>query len=154
MRLNAIGNVHLVCSALSDHNATEALFLSSPCDSSASIVEGFRPSDYYRADCSVLTIAGDQFFDARNVHAIAVLKIDVEGGELAVLRGMQRTIMRTRRRVFKLSWLFEQETREPAPRILRRKLDTQGRPRRLTVVETLFHRCRHRRARSSGLLDR
>jgi FkbM family methyltransferase len=96
VRLNAIGNVHLVCGALSDHNATEALFLSSPCDSSASIVEGFRPSDFYRAKCSVLAIAGDQFFDAMNVHAIAILKIDVEGGELEVLRGLRRTIMRTR----------------------------------------------------------
>ena len=96
VRLNALGNVHLVCGALSDHNDTERLFFSSPCDSSASIVEGFRPSDFYRANCSVSVIAGDQFFDEMKINAIAVLKIDVEGGELEVLRGMRRTIMRTR----------------------------------------------------------
>lgn len=94
--LNGLENVHLICAALGDRDGVARLHLSNVHDSCASIVEGFRTPDFYRTACNVLLIDGNRFVEKMSIDAIAVLKIDVEGGELEVLRGLNRTIMRSR----------------------------------------------------------
>jgi FkbM family methyltransferase len=93
---NRLSDVHVICAGLSDHDGTTTLFLASDCDSSASIVEGFRPAEYYKSALTVPVLAGDRFIDEMKIRGIAVIKIDVEGAELRVLRGLRRTIARDR----------------------------------------------------------
>jgi FkbM family methyltransferase len=61
-------------------------------DSSASLVRGFRPDDFYDHHRSVLTVRGDDVLDALDYSSVVCVKIDVEGGELEVLRGLSRVL--------------------------------------------------------------
>lgn len=93
---NEAKQVTIVPYGLADHYGTMTLFANGVVDSAASLVPGFRdPAEYTCA--SVVAIApGDALVESLGVDDISVVKIDVEGAELDVLRGLRGTIQRTR----------------------------------------------------------
>ncbi|WP_165759896.1 FkbM family methyltransferase [Falsiruegeria litorea] len=90
IRINAIDHVNVVPVALMEHPALLQLnqYARDEADSSASLIEGFRPEQ---------TVVGTSFipaFDWATIatsfaeHRFCFVKIDVEGAELEVLRGL------------------------------------------------------------------
>jgi len=59
----------------------------------ASTIDGFRPNDFYIAREHIYVARGDDVLSAMRVDEISTIKIDVEGGELEVIEGMQ-TVLR------------------------------------------------------------
>ena len=91
---NPIQPGRVVAAALSDRCGVAELRLRNGLDDSASIVEGFRPEGEYTVRQLTPTLKGDVAIDA--VGPVSVLKIDVEGAELEVLRGCEQLIARER----------------------------------------------------------
>jgi FkbM family methyltransferase len=94
--LNHLARVHLVCVALSCRGGTARLSLASDEDTTASMIEGFRPAEFYRRHQTVAIVPGDDVVEDENIGAVSIVKIDVEGAEVEVLRGLHRTILRDR----------------------------------------------------------
>jgi len=93
IRDNALAHCRIVPVALSDANGMATLWSNGAFDLMASLtgdvqVDGGRRR--FRSD--VPTMTGDALMSALGVGAIAAIKIDVEGHELAVLRGFAGTI--------------------------------------------------------------
>ena len=61
-------------------------------DATASTIDGFRPDDFYTAKQTIYVVKGDDVISQMNLENIAVIKIDVEGGELEVIEGIQRVL--------------------------------------------------------------
>lgn len=62
----------------------------------ASMVKGFRPESFYIQEILIFAVRGDEVVEALGLEQIAFIKVDVEGAELEVLRGLQKTIARCR----------------------------------------------------------
>jgi FkbM family methyltransferase len=85
---------------VSNRTGVLKLYLNPDVDPSATLVEGFREPDRYRRSVLVPVFVGDDMLDRLDVEDVAVMKIDVEGGELDVMRGFERTLQRTKPYVF------------------------------------------------------
>ena len=93
---NAARQVTIVPCGLSDRFGVVRLFSRGPMDSAASVIEGFRDSSEY-SDSSLVCIArGDDVLSTIEPGPVAIIKVDVEGGELEVLAGLTRTIAQHR----------------------------------------------------------
>ena len=60
-------------------------------DTTASTVDGFRPTDFYSSKQAIYVTSGDKIISDINLSAISTIKIDVEGGELEVIDGLKNT---------------------------------------------------------------
>jgi len=60
----------------------------------ASVVNGFRPAEFYSWTKFVATARGDDILPQFNLPALSVIKIDVEGAELEVVEGLLACIDR------------------------------------------------------------
>ena len=69
-------------------------------DPTASTVESFRPTDFYTRKQSVYVAKGDDVLTQMNLSNISIIKIDVEGGELEVIEGLQQVILNHKPFVF------------------------------------------------------
>ncbi|MFW9801863.1 MAG: FkbM family methyltransferase [Candidatus Thorarchaeota archaeon] len=83
VRLNGYENVNLDSRAISDHNGQQRFFLNSHLSRS-----GLTPSRNIKRITEVETVRLDNL----NLERVDWVKIDVEGSELSVLKGMKRTI--------------------------------------------------------------
>lgn len=63
-------------------------------DGAATVVEGFRPDDFYVGEKLVFVAPGDFVIRNLGVEDVAALTVDVEGGELEVIEGLKDTISR------------------------------------------------------------
>jgi FkbM family methyltransferase len=81
---------------LSDRAGALPLFAETWTDSSATVVEGFRAKQRTWGHAPVAVLPGDAALAALNVGRVGVIKIDVEGAELEVVRGLATTL-RTQR---------------------------------------------------------
>ena len=61
-------------------------------DASGSTIKGFRSDSFYSTSKYVPVFRGDALFETLEIESISVVKIDVEGAELEVLDGLQKTI--------------------------------------------------------------
>lgn len=86
----------VIAAAFGVENGVAELRLSRELDDSASIVAGFRAEKWERARRAVPLIRGDDALAAIGIASVGVVKIDVEGAELEVLRGLGETIRRDR----------------------------------------------------------
>lgn len=98
---NKITNFHVIPIALSDCNGvipihTRGEGIYSLVSSAASIVETFRPPSFYDYTRYVYAVRGDDIVKTLGVQSISLVKIDVEGAELEVLRGLKNSIMQFR----------------------------------------------------------
>jgi FkbM family methyltransferase len=82
--------------ALSDKAGFLRLHRNRGTDPTASLIPDFRPNDYHRDGIFVPTVRGDTALEQLGVREVSVLKIDVEGAELEVLRGLSDTCRRER----------------------------------------------------------
>jgi FkbM family methyltransferase len=90
----------LVPVGISNRTGIMKLFMTPDADPSATIVEGFREPDRYARAVPVPVFVGDEVLETLGVGGVAVVKIDVEGGELDVLEGLRNTLTRTSPYVF------------------------------------------------------
>ncbi|MFC6923584.1 FkbM family methyltransferase [Microbulbifer taiwanensis] len=90
---NRLSTHTLLPVGLSNHSAVlQLLKRSSNVDSTASTIEGFRPADFYTGRQSIYVAKGDDVFSQMDLSDISIVKIDVEGGELEVIEGLQQVL--------------------------------------------------------------
>ena len=109
--VNRFPNSTLVPAGSSDRSGVLQMLLNTDVDPSATIVEGFREPGRYARRLLVPVFVGDDVLDDLGVGEVAIIKIDVEGGELDVLRGLRRTIARSAPVVFcEVLPVFDEQT--------------------------------------------
>ncbi len=90
---NNLSTHRLLPIGLSDHAGVVKLFKRrQDADSAASMVEGFRPNHFYHAAQYIAVARGDDILPQVDVSSVSTIKVDVEGGELEVLAGLQETM--------------------------------------------------------------
>jgi FkbM family methyltransferase len=77
-----------------ENKIVKLLMASEDFDATASVVESFRPDGFYKGHQFVCLRKGDEIADELELQSIAVIKIDVEGGELEVIEGLSNTIQK------------------------------------------------------------
>ena len=99
--LNQFVDTTVIPIAVSNRAGVLKLFLKSDVDSMATIVDGFffKPEQYTRS-VVVPVFVGDDVLESLGVGTVAIVKIDVEGGELDVMQGLERTLRRSNPFVF------------------------------------------------------
>jgi FkbM family methyltransferase len=94
---NKIGNARIVCLALGDENRLLPIYTSGQLDEMASLVKS--STERYRATSTAYFIPariGDEVLAEMAVDDPAIVKVDVEGAELRVFRGLAGIIARAR----------------------------------------------------------
>lgn len=94
---NRIRNANLIPVALADANGLQAFYSDGACDEMASLENKHGHATW------VQTRVGDEILAEMDLGRIGVVKVDVEGAELRVFRGLQNTLATYRPQV-----LFEQ----------------------------------------------
>jgi FkbM family methyltransferase len=91
---NAFEHTVVAPFGLSDQAATVPLFSrqDDEADSSATVVRGLYSTQAQWAQTPVAVLEGDEALASLNVGRVGVIKIDVEGAELEVVRGLKKTI--------------------------------------------------------------
>lgn len=79
---------------LYDRASLLKLLMNTDTDSLASLIEGFRDSSSYTSDIYVPVFEGDYLMNRLNINAISIIKVDVEGAELEVIKSLRSTIAR------------------------------------------------------------
>ena len=100
IRLNDLRHCTVVPAGLSDRDGLLTLHDHGEHSAVASVVDGFRPESFYTHTRHVAVLRGDAVLEALDVGPLAVVKVDVEGGELEVLSGLRDTLARDRPPVF------------------------------------------------------
>lgn len=97
IRDNGFSGVQLVPAGLFEHDQVLSLgfFSDDPADASASMIENFRPNAV-KARTLVPVFRYETVEQAVSVQTLGVVKIDVEGAELEVLRGLLPALRRDR----------------------------------------------------------
>jgi FkbM family methyltransferase len=94
---NGITNAAILPVALSDSNGILELYSTNAFDDQASLVGSTRPDGLERGIRTHVPVrVGDELVEELRIEKVAAIKIDVEGAELAVLRGLRRTLERHR----------------------------------------------------------
>lgn len=93
-QLLSLNNFNGMCLpiGLSEKSGFVKLGRSKKADQSASIDSNYRPSDFHESETVIPVLTGDEVREGIGIDSVSVLKIDVEGAELEVLRGFRRTI--------------------------------------------------------------
>jgi FkbM family methyltransferase len=114
---NGLTNYTILPIGLSTENKVIKLFMASDeFDSTASMVEGFRPDSFYNAHQYVCVRNGDEIAAELGLQSVAVIKIDVEGGELEVIEGLSNTIQKHKPFiVFEVLNFYLTVTNQPLP---------------------------------------
>ena len=96
IKINQLQNCVIFPVGLASKAGVLPLLSSSPSDASATTVEGFRPTKFYSHRSHAITVRGDDIFAWMAEPAVSVIKIDVEGGEIDVIEGFEKTILKFR----------------------------------------------------------
>lgn len=95
-KANGFQGYRLIPTGLSDETKLVELHMNFSIDPSATVIPGFRGEGWMRSRRFVAVMNGDQALAAIGCENIGVIKIDVEGGELEVLRGVQGCLSKSR----------------------------------------------------------
>jgi FkbM family methyltransferase len=93
LELNHLRNVTIVNQALSDHAGTAQFALAAD-GGNNSLMKNDHPQQQIVAWQTVALTTLDSFAAANSIDRIQLIKIDVEGGELSVLRGSNQVLQR------------------------------------------------------------
>lgn len=85
LRVNALTNVHADCLALSDQKGRLQLHRFPDLDVGYASISNRGHQDFHTVDCRAETL--DEYVQQRKIGEVTLLKLDVEGAELKVLRG-------------------------------------------------------------------
>jgi FkbM family methyltransferase len=97
IELNGFEGAEVFPFALSDRAGFLSLFHSNTADEQATTVPDFWTAKNRRGKAkNIACLAGDDVVDGLEMGKVGILKVDVEGGELEVLKGFARTIRRDR----------------------------------------------------------
>ena len=94
--LNNWKHCHVIPVGLSDQSDILRLFYSSDTDEAASIVDNFRKDSFYSSWTYVPVFEGDRILEQLEIESIAIIKIDVEGAETEVIKGLEGSIAKYR----------------------------------------------------------
>lgn len=90
IKQNHLRNHVLLPIGLSDRAAAlKLLKRRSDADDTASTIENFRPEDFYTETQIIYVTKGDDILNDLQLTKVSAVKIDVEGGELEVIRGLE-----------------------------------------------------------------
>lgn len=92
IRIKQFKNCKIIPVGLSDKTELLKLLLAKNIDASASVVGSFREKSFYTLEKYVAVFGGDYLLNTLNIKSISIIKIDVEGGELEVIRGLKSSI--------------------------------------------------------------
>lgn len=92
IRMNGFRNAKVLPLALSNEMAVKTLYASKPGDKGASLVSETKKNANVDYSSDIVTVKGDDFIELLNIEDVAAIKIDVEGAELFVLNGLNKTI--------------------------------------------------------------
>ncbi len=109
IRLNGFQNTRILPFALSDEKALRHFYIKRNADKMGSLNDYARFDDDDKFSIDVFTYPADEFFAILEPPAICAIKIDVEGAELEVLRGLETTLRRHRPFVFCEIWKLPDE---------------------------------------------
>lgn len=96
IRLNNFRNARVLPFAVADYQGLGMIYAGGRGDKGGSPLRSHRSEDSLGHSFETFFVRGDFLVDALGLQEIAVIKIDVEEGELAVLRGLAQTITRYR----------------------------------------------------------
>jgi len=88
--LNNIKNISTVNVAVGEINEEKELFVSAPDNLGMSSFK--RPENYSGKNESVKVVAIDDWFKTSGLPGIDIIKLDIEGSELAALKGMKKVL--------------------------------------------------------------
>ncbi|MCH8112501.1 MAG: FkbM family methyltransferase [Proteobacteria bacterium] len=89
---NNLNNHVIMPIGLSDGRGITKLGLRRPNDTTASMIDEYRPGGFYFYHKYIPVISGDEVLLTFELPAISLVKIDVEGAELEVIRGLSLLI--------------------------------------------------------------
>ncbi len=93
---NKLDNFNVFPSGLSDETGFLTLYIDKEYSSGASVLKDFRKNmTRFNQQLNIPVFKGDDVQAIKNETQIAVIKADVEGAELEVVKGLQNTINRT-----------------------------------------------------------
>ena len=90
--LNQLQSCIVLPVGLSNKTGVEHLLLRQDKSATASLIKDFRPDSFYSSYKYVNVAVGDCILEKLDISEIAVVKIDVEGGELECIEGLEQTI--------------------------------------------------------------
>jgi FkbM family methyltransferase len=93
IRVNGYKNCRAFPFALSDQNGITGFFHRHRSDVSSTIIKEYKSFATQDKMTLVASIKGDDIFEQLGQPVIAILKIDVEGAELEVLKGFSKTLL-------------------------------------------------------------
>lgn len=92
IRRNGFTRAKVFPFALSDTRQLRTLYASAMGDKTGSMLEYTKANQVLDHSFDIYTMVGDEFLQQLDIEQVAVIKIDVEGAELEVLRGLKGTI--------------------------------------------------------------
>jgi FkbM family methyltransferase len=101
---NDFQKVRMFPFALSNVRELRRFYAKRKADKMGSLHDYARPGEIKSNSFDLVTFPGDEFFDLLDIENICTMKIDVEGFELEVLRGVKNTLVKYRPFVFCEIW--------------------------------------------------
>jgi FkbM family methyltransferase len=94
IKINQFKDCKVIPVGLSDKSSLLKIFMKGSEDTAASLVEGFREEAFYSLQNYVPVFEGDSLLVSLNLDSISVIKIDVEGAELEVIKGLYHSLFK------------------------------------------------------------
>ena len=96
IRMNGFKNARVLPVALADAYGVQTLYANRLGDKSASLIYETKNLGELGYSSEIMTVPGDELIRILDIDKIAAIKIDVEGAELIVLKGLLETIEKYR----------------------------------------------------------
>lgn len=94
--INGLQRCHLIPAGLLDRQDVVVMESNFDTDPATSVIKGFRPPERMKERNYAVVVRGDDALESIGCGRVGVVKIDVEGAELEVLRGLQRCLTQWR----------------------------------------------------------
>lgn len=104
IRMNEFSKAKVLPLALSDELNVMTLYASRLGDKGASLVYETKNLGKLNYTTNIVTVRGDDFIELLKLESVAVIKIDVEGAEFMVLKGLEKTIDKYRPFLYAEVW--------------------------------------------------